>query len=256
MKTAVVCATLFTLTACGGGGGGGGDLMITPTAPNSTVYEKLDQLSQSTATLQAVVTQNATTLINDAVAYDADTQSVTLRGATVAVGTNSDLTVLNGLDYVGRVTAAMGQDTYTGFVGVKTATTDMPSTQTVTLAGQAQATIKLPATGGNQDLTGTSTVKLTLGDINRVDVDMMFAGDGTIDKIQYHNATLSGSGFSGGTLTTSKNGTAVAILRDSDRVVGQGQFFGPQAANVAGQVLATSGTGDNSVNAQFYGVKQ
>ena len=58
-------------------------------------------------------------------------------------------------------------------------------------------------------------------------------------------------GFRGGTLTTSKNGEVVVILRDGDKIVSKGQFFGPDAVNVAGQILATAGGGDNSINAML-----
>ena len=124
------------------------------------------------------------------------------------------------------------------------------------IKARASAVIKSAIGNGIEDLSnGVTTITMTTADGPNLTAQMIFAGHASIDTIVFNTTDINGSGFQGRTLSTSKNGEAVVILRDWDKIVSQGQFFATDAVNVAGQILATAGGGDNSINAIFYAVK-
>jgi len=224
---------------------------VEPETETKTSYEKLHNLTASTSNLFALFEKNVTDLIPSAAHYDAQTQVIT----HLAESNLTDILVLSGLDYVGSVSFVKDGHSYTGFIGIPTAEGDMPN-GTFTYQGAASAVIKSAIGNGIEDLSnGVTTITMTTADGPSLTAQMIFAGDASIDTIVFNTTDINGSGFQGGTLTTSKNGEAVVILRDGDKIVSQGQFFGPDAVNVAGQILATAGGGDNSINAIFYAVK-
>jgi hypothetical protein len=224
---------------------------VEPETETKTSYEKLHNLTASTSNLFALFEKNVTDLIPSAAHYDAQSQVIT----HLAESNLTDILVLSGLDYVGSVSFVKDGHSYTGFIGIPTAEGDMPN-GTFTYQGAASAVIKSAIGNGIEDLSnGVTTITMTTADGPSLTAQMIFAGDASIDTIVFNTTDINGSGFQGGTLTTSKNGEAVVILRDGDKIVSQGQFFGPDAVNVAGQILATAGGGDNSINAIFYVVK-
>ena len=224
---------------------------VEPETETKTSYEKLHNLTASTSNLFALFEKNVTDLIPSAAHYDAQSQVIT----HLAESNLTDILVLSGLDYVGSVSFVKDGHSYTGFIGIPTAEADMPNGN-FNYQGAASAVIKSAIGNGIEDLSnGVTTITMTTADGPSLTAQTIFAGDASIDTIVFNLTDINGSGFQGGTLTSSKNGEAVVILRDGDKIVSQGQFFGPDAVNVAGQILATAGGGDNSINAIFYIVK-
>lgn len=238
-------ATLPLVAACGGGGGGAGDqngLNNTPTAPAKT-YETMDALTDATTHLDVSMLKNQTDFVSKSGTYSASTQSITHVDTTAI----SDLYTLTGMDYVMGIQYAY----YQGFVRVPTAADDIPTTAT-TYTGSATA--RVTYNNVSYDLTnGTSDITLTQGNTPKLNVDMTFYDPADpIDQIVFQTSTFDGSRFSGGTVDTFKNNTAVDITQ-GDNIQSLGNLYGPNAENIAGQIIATAGDGNNSLWAVFVG---
>ena len=237
------------LAACGGGGSGANQIQ----SQASTGYEKLHSMNSSSSNIVALFEANASELIKSKASFDHNTQTLTHEVKTKL----SNVKVLEGLDYVGSVSFDKNGKRYNGYIGIPTAAADMPK-GTFTYQGKANAVIKNESGSGVNDLTdGNATTTLKTTGTASLTTVMKFATNAnySIDTIEFKTSAISGSGFSGGTVSTYKDGAAKPIVRSEDQIVSQVQFFGPSAVNVAGQVLATKGGGDNSINATFYAVK-
>jgi hypothetical protein len=239
-----ILATLPLIAACGGGGGAGNlsGLNNTPTASAKT-YETMDALTDATTHLDVSMLKNQTDFVSKSGTYSASTQSVTHVDTTDV----SDLEMLTGMDYVMGIEYA----DYQGFIGVTTAADDIPTT-TTTYSGSATA--RVTYNNVSYDLTnGISDITLAMGNVPNLNVDMTFNDPADpIDQIVFQTSTFDGSRFSGGTVDTLKNNTAVDIAQ-GDNIQSLGNLYGPNAENIAGQIIATAGDGNNSLWAMFVG---
>lgn len=122
----------------------------------------------------------------------------------------------------------------TGVYGVVTAGADMPTSGTAIYRGEAEGSF---ATGTELfDLDdGTSTVTANFGS-GAVTVDAEGfeavsrstgrAADAGFDAVRIEGMRITGNGFSGGTITTRKDGRAVDVTGARRQSAAQGRFFG------------------------------
>lgn len=129
----------------------------------------------------------------------------------------------------------------TGIVGIATLANDMPNNSTSTYNGEAEAIVITAAGGfdlnkGNSKVVanfGTSKVSVTLNGFTAIDQTTGIAGSAPIDEIKIADMSLNGSGFSGGSFSTTKAGTIVDITGANNSNAAQGSFFGMNAGNTA-----------------------
>lgn len=129
----------------------------------------------------------------------------------------------------------------TGIVGIATLANDMPKSTTSTYNGEAEA-IVITSVGGFDLNEGsskvvanfsTNKVTVTLNDFTAINQNTGKASSAPIDEIKISNMSLSGSGFSGGTFSTTKAGAAVNITGANNSNAARGSFFGINAGNTA-----------------------
>lgn len=262
----VATSALALLSACGGGGGGSSDPLPpasgggTPAPPPR--YETLDSAAAKTSTLGGVALRsNGTSGALDVVTTSGRTTHNT--GNTIITDGTYSLTDVDGFnggnaltDRISTITADLasgyeyataydqsyqsGGVTYDsrGVAGVVISGSDMPKTGSATYSGDAQAQVVVAAQGFDLS-NGKSTVSADFA-TGRVDVTMTGftatdqktgnAATAPIDTISATGMSISGNGFSGGTVTTSNAGTTVNVTGANTTTTAQGAFFGYDAA--------------------------
>lgn len=137
-----------------------------------------------------------------------------------------------------------------GIIGIATKSADMPTSDSATYKGEAEAVV-VHSSGGFDLKSGISNVKadfgaskasITLNGFTSIDQSTGKPGAAPIDEIKITDIAISGSGFSGGSFATSKNGTAVDIVGANAKSQSISNFFGLNAkgdapSEVGGHVL-------------------
>lgn len=270
-----LCAGIFVLSGivsgCGGGGAGGAEPNVAPASSGSAAdYQPLSdtaagssniggtawvdgggsRLSGGTGTLNHANGAVALTISNEALTdsditldsdqFDGDYEYVTPFRAN---------TINNGTSY-----------SFTGTYGVLTEASHMPSTGSVTYTGEAAGVLVVSGdsgssgydlTGGQSSVTadfGAGTVNATLDSFTITDQLSSEVSNGPLDTISISDMTISGNGFSGGTVETTLSGNQVNLLGANANSSAQGDFFGYDDTasapdEVGGSVLVQSDTG-------------
>ncbi len=254
LKVAFLVAGL-SLTACGGGGSSGGD--GGSASENTAVVDGYAPVANKTATslsaLQFVaITNDGTPSTGNAGSLNHRNGQISsgLLAGTLNSGTTridlpggGDVTLTNegGTEFLRMFqTDGLAPDRF-GVVGVATELADMPDSGAITYNGR----VRMAAFDGGESYTLTGDARVTAD----------FAGSGTVDSrfsnlsgtrndaesvnnvgtINIDDAAISGSSFSGGTVSTTG---AVFELSGSPSTSGtNGQFFGPDADEVGGTVV-------------------
>lgn len=255
-----VCA----LAGCGGSGGGGGTMTPPMMPAPGFTYQALDSSADVTSDLagSAVRTNggNATLSVTSVTGtLKHDTGATTLNDGTFTLtdpdgAQNNVLSDGSGgtstrgaLGFTGtyesvvdyRTTYTQGGTTFDsiGVGGVVTRTQDMPSSGTATYTGEAVGTL-VTGTQGFDLRSGTSTVTARFGSGTSGTVDVTMNGftvrdqasgatnNAPLDTVAVNGMTISGNGFSGGTLETSLNGSPVNVTGTNTSHLAQGNFFG------------------------------
>ncbi len=248
----VLCLFVATLAAgCGGGGGGSDDDSSgggssgggsgggggTSGPPSGTDYSELNDTSGGTVTLEGATLANGSAVSGASGTINLGAQTFTAGGTTANLSSTSGLSIGGSYDFATDV--MLDSDTI-GVVGVAIESGDVRDTGTIVYSGGFGG--QLVQGTGTEDLNNwdaTLTVNFGSGD-----VDATFEGDGStlIDEIEVNNASVSGTGFSGGTLRTLNNGSAVNVTGTG--VDFEGGFFGYNDAldspAEAGGALASS----------------
>ena len=239
------------LAACGGGSNGS-------TGPQS--YEKLSSTAAVTSTLSGVAlrsngTSGAWDIVTTSGTMTHNTGKTTITDGTYRL---TDADGFNGGNILTDGTSTIITDTgqlsgtyeyvtiydqaYTfggvsydsfGIIGIITGASDVPTTGSATYTGDAFGVVVTGAQGFDL-ANGTSTVSVNFG-AGTVDATMTgFTATNRateeaiapIDTISATGMTISGNGFSGGTVTTTNNGTAVNVTGANTTTLTQGAFFG------------------------------
>ena len=259
-----ILITGLALSACGSSepGGSGG--------PSTPSYEAFDSTVNKTSTLggvalQSNLTSGAATIVNVDGSFKHDTRAMTVAdGAYTLSGTLSAGGILADASSTLEITDDLGpsyeyitvyEQIYTvngtnyrmiGIGGVITDTGDMPTGGTATYTGDAKGQILL---GSTDDLeNGTSTVAVDFSNAKASVTLTGFDGNHVIDTVKMLDMSISGNSFSGGTITTEKNGTAVTLTGTGTTSNAQGRFFGYDSGNsipdeVGGLVLINGANG-------------
>lgn len=259
----IVTTSAFSLlTACGGGGGGGG-------GSDTPSYETLNSTAAKTSTLGGVAIRSngasgALDVVTTSGTMTHNTGNTTITDGTYSLtdadGFNGGTTLTDGTSTITAdgtqgftgtyeyVTAyeqsyTSGGTTYvsTGVGGVITNASDVPTNGNATYTGEASglvvtATQGFDLNGGTSNVTAdfaSGTVNATLTGFTAIDQATGTAAIAPIDTITATGMTLSGNGFSGGTITTTNAGTAVDVTGANTASTAQGAFFGYDASNSA-----------------------
>lgn len=258
-------SVLALISGCGGGGGGD---TVTP-APSIPSYEVLGSSTAATSDLGGVfLRSNGTTGALELVANSGttthDTGNTTITDGTYSL-TDADGFAGGNTLTDGSSTIAVDTSTYagtyefvaayeqsytvdgvtfdsTGFGGIITAAQDIPATGTATYVGGASGTL-ITATQGFDLNAGTSQVTANFGSGNGVDVTLtdftsidQTNGNATaapIDTIAVNGMTITGNGFSGGTITTKLDGDTISVTGANTTSAAQGAFYGYSTEQVA-----------------------
>ena len=249
----MICLSVTLIALLAGYGGGG-----TTTAPS---YEALSSTASSTSTLAgSAIRSNGTTGTLDVTTASGtlmhDTGATTVSDGTYILAdadgisggvlTDGSSTLISngsqGFNVTYEYVQAYNQ-TYTsggvtydsnGVYGIVTTASDVPSSGTATYTGEARGVVVTGAQGFDLN-NGTSIVNANFG-AGTVDVTMNgfsatsqaigAAATAPIDTISATGMTISGNGFSGGTMTTANGGAVISVTGPNTSVAGQGHFFG------------------------------
>lgn len=122
----------------------------------------------------------------------------------------------------------------TGVTGFVTPTKNIPSKGSLTLNGEAYASLGQGTKGtdfkaGKAKITAdfdAGKVDLTMNGFSAFDKTTQTATKGDIDTISAKGMKIDGSGFSGGTITTSLAGKTVNLLGSGAKKSAAGHFYG------------------------------
>ena len=279
VKSGIVIGSMLALSACS-------SAPTTPTTPTGPSYQTFAQaIANSTGTTPtplggSAIRSNGTTgalditnstgeidHTNGNVSVNDGTKTLTAPNAYAAVNILTDgtatITATNSVistssyDYVisineqyttGSGTSAVSYDS-SGFLGLVTATADIPSAGTATYTGASDATIT--TAGSTQRLTGgtsTLTADFSAGTATLTMTGFTTSTPALLDTITATGMGISGNTLSGGTLETLLN-TAPVNLTGTNTVSGaSANFFGYDATNsipdeVAGVILLDGDSG-------------
>ena len=280
----VAAGCVMTIMASGGSGNMtlNPPPVTTPTPTPTPTYETLTSTASSTSPLAgSAIRSNGTTGTLD-VTTTSGTLTHNTGATTVSDGTYS-LTDADGIsggvltdgsstltsngsqgftgtyEYVRAYnqTYISGGVTYdsNGVNGIVTSSTDVPTTGSATYTGEARGVVVTGVQGFDLN-NGTSTVNADFGSgtVNATMTGFSATNQATgaaatapIDTISATGMTISGNGFSGGTITTSNGGVVTSVTGTNTTTAGQGHFFGYDGTNarpdeVGGNILIQ---GDN-----------
>ena len=251
----VLAAVALPLAGCGGSGG----TVVPPiTREGATLRVANNNLQTGADVVQTRGGAGPNTLyVEEGALRFLGTQTAASAGATrvfrsVDGQSVAFLTVPAGFNDIGllRLEYQQGGVSYVsnGVFGRPTAAADMPTTGSATYVGsEAQATW-IDGVGSSGDL-GRGAVSLPIVRVNvdfgtrDVDATLDFrptasAQSSPVDVIELRDMQISGSRFTGGTLTSQKNGAPVAAFSTS-APTSSGIFAGPGAAELGGVFYAT-----------------
>jgi hypothetical protein len=279
VKSGVLIGSLAVLAGCGGGG---------TTAP---VYKSLNEAIAASGTTEAptalggvALRSNGTTgalditTITGEINYSTGVTSVGDGTLTVSDSTGFSATgvLTDGTTTLSQINTPISTSAYnyviaysepyssggvsydsTGFVGVVTATADVQAAQNATYTGAADVTV---TNGGSAQhlANGTSSLSANFaaGTADLTLNGFTAANSATVDTITATGMTISGSGFSGGTVLTKKADSTVNVTGTPTTSSVSGTFFGYNAATsapaeMAGVLLINGPTG--TVTGAFIG---
>lgn len=143
-----------------------------------------------------------------------------------------------------------------GVAGYATTAGDMPTSGSATYQGEGMIVTndRLPSGETTQHRSANTSVTVNFGagtaDVVMAGVTAPAAGaTAVVDQVNITGATVSGAGFSGGTVTATLGGAnALGITGGNDAITSSGQFYGYDGANgrpdeVAGTLLVDGNTG-------------
>ena len=245
LSTTTCCVAL---AACGGGEGGGGGIAVPPTEAyvafaNTTASQTSPLGYVAINVSNSVSNGNAGNLNHQTGAIGSGLLAGTVdAGRTqIALASGGSATLIDpanaGADYaVVFATSGLSNDRF-GVVGVQTNVADIPPDGTSTYNGA----VTLQADNGDATfaLMGDAVISVGWGAAN--DVDSVFSNlDGVkndttdvqnVGTVTILDATLNGSSFSGGTISTT--GSEIAYSGGGSQTH-RGQFFGPDATEMGG----------------------
>jgi hypothetical protein len=259
LRGSAIVSSLALLSACGGGGGGdGGGGLTPPVVVDPGTYTEISDTTstESTALVYLGTTNtgalrfgNAGTLDHVANTVASGRLAGTINGPRTTImltgGGTAALTNPGGTDYL-RVFSTQGDgDPIFGVVGQQTGPSGIPDNGSTRYQGEVELTvadgINVSSLTGDADIVaswsggGSATATFNAFEENGSSV----GGDITIT-----GATISNSGFQGGSLTTS--GALFDVTGTADISDTRGYFFGPGADEVGGTLLIDD-TGSGSL---------
>jgi len=165
--------------------------------------------------------------------------SATGNGLTGLDDGSTQVTVFAGsglgteMQFLTPVTITAPTGSGSAILGLVTNPSDMPTgSASATFVGQSS--INVANGGGTFEMTGTATTAVNFG-ANDVDVTLngftSSSNPAPFDTLQINNMRISGSGFSGGSLSTSLDGQNVDVVGSSATFQSRGGFFGFDTEN-------------------------
>lgn len=259
--SALGAISVAILAGCGGGGGseaGGG---VTPTEPvRDLVPDPVDGVSRTylairdtntseTSAISGFVLDGNNQVLTTSGQLNHNAQSLTLVGVSGALDVANETPFpLSDFAYVADVEV---NDSTNAIVGIATSGDDMPISGVAAYSGDFGAQF-VDSSSTPTILDWTADIQVGFSGSNNVDMTFQGEGSSAIDLITIQNATILGNEFSGGNMTVSNNGSAVAVLEQSVDL--KGQFFGYNEvlsipAEVAGGIVAVGA--DSALNGVF-----
>lgn len=263
-KSAILISCTLLIVGSGGGAAGAGN------------YEPFNSTATKTSTLSGTALQigGATfgrKLINVSGSVTHDSGKISVKDSTYTLtdsdGADANKVISDGTssltysaDFAGDYKFASayfqtykdGSNFYdvNGIIGVATDVSDIPSANSVTYTGDAQA-IVITSTTGHDLKTGkseiianfaTAKVNVTLNGFTSIDQTSGLTDFAPIDEIKISNMSISGNQFSNGSISTNLSGISVDLVGSNSSSTAQGSFFGYDAtksipAEVGGHVL-------------------
>ncbi len=194
-------------------------------------YTEFADTPASTSTLGGAAVNNAT----NATTTVAGTLEHATRDLTLTTPGGGTATILAG-DFNGTyafarpVSIDTGSATYTGVLGILTAPVDVAAALDATYIGEFEGALVTSGLTSLNDWDAAITA-----DFAGRSVDAAFSGAGSaqLDEITVTGATISGSGYSGGTVQTLNGGIPVVVTGAGTTASFTGRFFGWDDAKVA-----------------------
>lgn len=267
LRLAQAGVAVFILSACGGGGGGtdGGAVPVSsvssylgPDVDNYTVFDNAASSEVSPLFFIALDNArepdsgNAGTLDHEqrlisggllAGTLDADFTVITLEGGGTAELSNPANPA--NADFA-RIFAMTGADARFGVVGVPASLGDIPSSSTAKYLGSV--ILDLNTDRGTFALTGDAGVSVDWSGGAETDFTKLGGRLNDIEEIanvgtvNVRGSVLSGTGFYGGTLTTTGDDLEFSTSATFEHA---GQFYGPNAVEVGGILVVEDPEGAN-----------
>jgi len=243
----------FALGACGGGTDTGSSVVTGSGAlvdVGGTSYPVLGRQISQVSTLGGTRVGNNGDVANVTGDFSHDTGATRFSDGTVTLNSTvgNDLTGLNDgttqvsvfggsgltteMQYLTPVTITAPIGSGSAILGLVTDPGDVPTTASATYAGQSS--VNVASGGGAFELAGAAT---TVVDFLANDVDVTLNGftsssnPAPFDTLNINNMTISGAGYSGGTLSTSLGGQSVDVVGPPASFDSRGSFFGFDSEN-------------------------
>lgn len=248
----ISCLSMIGLTACGGGGGGA-DVLRTGalTDEGGAAYPTLARVENTVSTVGGTRIGNNGDVSNITGVFAHNTGATQFSDGTVTLNSttgngltglddgSTQVTVFTGaglsnqMQYLTPVTITAPIGSGSAILGLVTDPSDIP-TGAASAVFVGQSSINVASGAGSFQMTGTAT---TFADFGANDVDVTLNGftsssnPAPFDNLQINNMTLSGSGFSGGSLSTTLGGQGVDVVGSGASFQSRGSFFGFDTAN-------------------------
>ncbi len=262
LQTASIChpmIALLALTACNSGGGA---TAVSPGTVNPSALSFADAATTGTVPLSfASLNAANNTTTSGTGSLDRTSGDASIAGLSgnvdaarrlmqITSGGQVALTANPGRFAVRYQASPQGTQTTTGVVGVSTLASDMPTSGSATYSGDTQLSAQVGTS--LYELTGTAaiaasfgsggTVTTTLSGLSGQRIPTVAAASSVsnVGTITLSGASVSGTGFAGGTSATT--GSTLALSGTQTTSV-SGQFFGPQATEAGGVFVINDTTG-------------
>ncbi len=252
----------FVVSACGGGGSGGGGA-TEPAVVDPPTYTVIGNRSETQDTALVFLGTTNTGDLRFGNAGTLDHVANTIAGGRLAGATNNQRTTVTlagggvatltnpvGADYMRVFNIQGAGEAIFGVVGQQSGPSAIPDSGSTRYRGRVDLTVadggQTSQLNGDADITAswssTATVNATFDGFQEGNTNV--AGDITIT-----GATISNSGFRGGTLSTSG---ALFDVTDSASIAGtRGYFFGPDADEVGGTLIIDDPSGSLEIVGVF-----
>lgn len=247
----ISCLGLIGLTACGGGGGTGVSRTGALNDDGGATYPTLASVENMVSTVGGTRVGNNGDVANVTGIFSHNTGATRFSDGTVTLNSTigNGLTGLddgstqvsvfagaglgNQMQYLTPVTITAPIGSGSAILGLVTNPGDIPTGAASTIF-VGQSSVNVANGAGAFEMTGTAT---TVADFGANDVDVTLgsftssSNPAPFDTLQINNMTLSGSGFSGGSLTTTLGGQGVDVVGSGATFRSRGSFFGFDTAN-------------------------